>query len=198
MPRAAKNVIVPAESNAQAVFPTGGLNVACEFGRQPAQTTPDALNVRTFEPELNRARGGSRPGLVRWIDAQVEGNHLIQHLNTIGITGIVNLIAGTDPADVFDGVYLLDPSDGDRNPGWAVPVGGWGVQPNRNVPNAPSDDDTANLIPGTVTVTGTMYTVSTVPTGSKQVIGLPAVPMVEGQAIIVVKVNGKYYGGPGY
>lgn len=39
--------------------------------RQRPMTCRDALNVRGIEPQALRLRGGSRPGLSRWIDEQL-------------------------------------------------------------------------------------------------------------------------------
>lgn len=75
-------------------FPKAGVDVSQPFWAQPnrplpngeyARTTADALNVRTYEPALNRDRGGSRAGLVKWIDTPVVAGYIIQHLNTIGL-----------------------------------------------------------------------------------------------------------------
>lgn len=68
------------EQEVSAGFPTAGLDVTCEFGRQPSDTTPDSQNVRSVETLANRFRGGSRPGISRYIDEQVSGSNLIQHL----------------------------------------------------------------------------------------------------------------------
>jgi len=48
---------------APAVFPTAGIDVTCEYGRQPDETTPVAVNVLSFDLLAERRRGGSRFGL---------------------------------------------------------------------------------------------------------------------------------------
>jgi hypothetical protein len=45
------------------------------------RTTPLGINVRGFEPEENRKRGGSRPGLSRFIPAPLVAGWLVQNLN---------------------------------------------------------------------------------------------------------------------
>jgi hypothetical protein len=60
-------------------FAIAGLETSFVFDRQPgrntrygpAQTTAEAVNVRAFEARTDRCRGGSRPGLSRYIDAKV-------------------------------------------------------------------------------------------------------------------------------
>jgi hypothetical protein len=80
-------------------FPRCGIDVSLAFGKQPvrpmpdgtyAKTTPLGLNCRTFEPLTNRARGATRPGLVRYIPAQPAGSNLIQLLQTVVGTGYAN------------------------------------------------------------------------------------------------------------
>lgn len=50
-----------------AQFPIAGLDVTCEFGRQPGDTTPDNQNVRSREVIEERIRGGSRAGLTKYV-----------------------------------------------------------------------------------------------------------------------------------
>ncbi len=64
-------------------FPEKGLDVSAPLPEQPEGTTPEAVNVRLCDPLTSRDRGGSRPGLAKYIDAQVNGTGLIQHLNII-------------------------------------------------------------------------------------------------------------------
>ncbi len=76
-------------------FPLAGIDLSqAFFNQQPrpiytgeyARSTPIALNVRGYEPGTGRARGGSRPGLAKWIPAAVppEG-WLIQCLAVVTI-----------------------------------------------------------------------------------------------------------------
>lgn len=46
-------------------FPVRGLNKAIAFTAPPEGTTPDAMNVRVFDVQGERVRGGSRPGISR-------------------------------------------------------------------------------------------------------------------------------------
>lgn len=119
---------------AELTFPVGGIDRQAEWELQPKGTTPAGVNVRAFDPDLSRARGGSRPGLAKYINAMVGGNDsLIQMLDYI--------VDPTTPAlltsDDLTGATIDDPSDnptGDlRNPGRRIRAGGSGVQPNRNV-----------------------------------------------------------------
>jgi hypothetical protein len=66
------------------VFPVKGVDLSQAFGVQPQGTTPVGVNVRAYEPATARARGGARPGLSRYIPAQVGGSPaLIQDLNYV-------------------------------------------------------------------------------------------------------------------
>jgi hypothetical protein len=68
-------------------FPLLGINTSMAYLKQPANTTPAAVNVRAFDGSTNKARGGSRCGLTpilgRGSTAQVSGFHLIQSLTCI-------------------------------------------------------------------------------------------------------------------
>lgn len=76
-------------------FPFAGLDVSSAFGKQPnrpavhgkyARTSASARNVRAFDTQ-NRARGGSRPGLVKFIANRPGGTQYItQHLNVLVTT----------------------------------------------------------------------------------------------------------------
>lgn len=115
-------------------FPSGGIDVAGEFQEQPPGTTPEAINVRGVNPDSLRERGGSRAGLIQYIPGPLfAGADLIQHLNVI--------VDPTGPAmgQVFEvpgDDWVEDP----LNPGFFVPPGGWGWQPNPNA--VPAQDTT--------------------------------------------------------
>ena len=47
-------------------FPLRGKHVGVVADRQPPMTSPDMKNVRPFDVLDGRARGGQRPGLVKW------------------------------------------------------------------------------------------------------------------------------------
>lgn len=47
-------------------FPLEGMDITRAFMRQRQLTCVQAMNVRAFEPGTDRARGGSRPGLVKY------------------------------------------------------------------------------------------------------------------------------------
>lgn len=145
----------PVPYYSEGLFPVLGIDVSCEYGRQPSLTTPAGVNVRSYEPSSNRVRGGSREGLTRFIDEQVSGNFEIQHLTTIVTTSPVNLIAATTiPSDLGE-FYLTDPSTGTRNPDRVVPFGGDGVMPDPVLTNNPDDGfDEDKLQIGTVAAGG--------------------------------------------
>lgn len=66
------------------LFPIYGTDISCALEQQPPDTTPLGINVRTFEPQTLRARGGSRPGISQYIPAlTAQGAHAIQMLGVI-------------------------------------------------------------------------------------------------------------------
>lgn len=92
MPRA----IAANETFRDLAFPLAGLDLSSGFDRQPvrplgdgqfARTTPAGLNVRAYEAKTNRARGGLRAGLARYVAQRVNGSALVQGLNQITGTG---------------------------------------------------------------------------------------------------------------
>lgn len=88
-------------------FPVAGIDLSSEYGRQPPMTTPEASNVRGFDTLAERGRGGSRPGLTKFIDSTVNGVHVIQHLTV--------LVDPQEPALPIAGFDIPDPSDNGRN-----------------------------------------------------------------------------------
>ncbi len=107
-------------------FPVSGIDVSVALEQQRPQTTPLGVNVRAFEPETLRARGGSRPGLVKFIPVQVDGfSHVIQHL-AIVVDPQAEALLTTFPVPTED-----NPSSGGRGDFWdgtpiQVPIGGTG------------------------------------------------------------------------
>ena len=61
-------------------FPLRGLDQNWAYIRQPEGTTPSCLNVRGYSADVERARGGSRPGLKRAYSTQIGGTNAIQWL----------------------------------------------------------------------------------------------------------------------
>lgn len=78
-------------------FPKAGIDLARAFGDQRprevqpglwARSTPVGVNVRAFDPSTDRARGGSRSGLVKYLTQAVPpGGWIVQDLNTIATAG---------------------------------------------------------------------------------------------------------------
>lgn len=78
-------------------FVKAGIDVSQPLSKQPARpmanklyarTTPHGVNVRTFEPSKNRDRGGSRPGLSKYIPAAVVEGWILQNLTVSSIQGV--------------------------------------------------------------------------------------------------------------
>lgn len=77
-------------------FPVAGINLLRGFGdQQPVQmpggewgaTTPSGINVRGWEPNTQRARGGSRPGLSRYLPVPPVSGWVLQELNQLTSVG---------------------------------------------------------------------------------------------------------------
>jgi hypothetical protein len=78
-------------------FPKAGVDVSQAYSRQPARevmngeyarTAPEAVNVRGIDPQAARTRGGTRPGLSKWIDARPAGvRWVVQELAVLTGTG---------------------------------------------------------------------------------------------------------------
>lgn len=132
------------ENFIDAEFPIFGIDQSDAFSDQRPQTTATGVNVVGFEPSSGRARGGSRPGLTRFIDSQLTGP--IQMLNIVISTSADALAAGitSPPPIIYGGAEPNNPGEVDpssnngpieRNPGpRRVRLGGNGVTTNRNIP----------------------------------------------------------------
>jgi hypothetical protein len=64
-------------------FPVKGLDLSQAFSLQPPGTTPLGVNVRAYDPLTARRRGGQRPGLSKYVAAQVPGSGVLQELTSI-------------------------------------------------------------------------------------------------------------------
>lgn len=61
----------PNEDTVEVQFPTNGIDTSGEFGVQRPNTSPSAVNVRSCDPLQERMRGGSRHGLIKFIDDEL-------------------------------------------------------------------------------------------------------------------------------
>lgn len=78
-------------------FPKAGIDVSRAYAKQSARpgpngepavyTTPVGVNVRGFEPLTQRFRGGTRPGLVKYVAAVVQSDFIVQEITTLTGTG---------------------------------------------------------------------------------------------------------------
>lgn len=141
---------MPNEKYAELEFPLSGIDVTAEFQEQKPGTTPEAINVRGFDPIARRARGGSRPGIAHFAPNAVPANTsldmIIQHLAVI-----------VDPhATALPQNFVTPQNDWPEdplNPGTFVPPGGWGVQDNPDVIQPPKP---STLMTINVTLSGTI------------------------------------------
>lgn len=75
--------VMSLEQFAEGLFPLRGLDLSTEVAEQREGTTRTGINVRTQEPQTLRNRGGARPGMVKYIADQVNGDNKIQLLDII-------------------------------------------------------------------------------------------------------------------
>ncbi len=59
----------------QLQFPIQGLHEGVAAKEQPPQTSPSLRNVRPFDTEEDRVRGGQRPALVQAYSTRVVGDN---------------------------------------------------------------------------------------------------------------------------
>ena len=69
-------------------FPSSGLHEGLAVEQQPPTTSPHLKNVRPFDVEEERVRGGKRPGLVKAYTTQVGGEHPVLRITMIASTYI--------------------------------------------------------------------------------------------------------------
>ena len=73
---------------AELPFPFGGLHEGLAAEKQPPTTSPQLKNVRPFDVEEGRSRGGQRPGLVKAYTTRIGGDYPVLHISTISTTYI--------------------------------------------------------------------------------------------------------------
>jgi hypothetical protein len=80
------------EADIDLSFPKAGIDVSLAFYKQPVRalrnnmygkTCAHAVNVRCFEPDLHRARGGARAGLTKFVSTRPNGANIVQELNVL-------------------------------------------------------------------------------------------------------------------
>lgn len=83
-------------------FPILGLNNNEPYSEQPEGTTPDAQNVRGYDPLEQRLRGGCRPGLSKWYANTINDPEAIQDINRVKGVGAIE---AADITTLGVGVY---------------------------------------------------------------------------------------------
>lgn len=69
-------------------FPFSGLHEGLAAEKQPPATSQQLSNVRPFDVEEGRARGGQRPGLEKAYTTQIGGEYPVLHISIISTTYI--------------------------------------------------------------------------------------------------------------
>lgn len=152
------------ETFADPAFPVLGVDLSRPYDVQRDGTTFLGSNVRAFEPATQRGRGGSRPGISRFIlDRLPSGDNLVQNLSLVVTADGTALLVNYDdtPPDLYDpssfGPFeTWPPGRFTRTPYLPIPTGGWGIQPNKNAPEQvqlnwarPSDIASGTALSGT-------------------------------------------------
>lgn len=128
------------------LFPLGGVDSTAGYGSQRPQTASVGVNIRSLDPILERNRGGSRHGLIKFGSQLPTGEHVIQGMGLVVDPRADLLISSFED---FMPDFVVDPSTNNltagripsgwtsRNPsGRKIPPKGSGSQPSRNRPRA--------------------------------------------------------------
>lgn len=67
-------------------FPFAGLHEGLAAERQPPATSPSLQNVRPYDVEESRARGGQRPAVIKAYTTQIGGEYPVLLISTIATT----------------------------------------------------------------------------------------------------------------
>ncbi len=154
----------PPPNNIDVPFPLSGIDVSGEYGVQRPGTTAKAKNVRANDPILERNRGGSRHGMIKYPAEQIpEGSTPFQNLAQLVLLDAAYLLAAFQDLQT---TFVPDTSTNNNStrnpPGRLIPVNGSGVPPNRNYPLDPRREiavvvSQATQVDGqSVTITGTL------------------------------------------
>lgn len=113
-------------------FPLKGMDVSGPYSEQRPGTTAMGVNVRGTDPILERDRGGSRVGLIKYPNDQVPaGSFPIQHVTTFVVF---------DPNFLLPAFEDFEPDfvNNDPNfPDFWYPPGGNGFTPQQGMPQPP-------------------------------------------------------------
>lgn len=69
-------------------FPLAGLHEGMAAERQPPTTSPQLQNVRSYDVEEGRSRGGQRPGFIKAYTTQIGGEYPVLTIGFISTTYI--------------------------------------------------------------------------------------------------------------
>ena len=69
-------------------FPSAGLHEGMAAEKQPPTTSPQLKNVRPYDVEDERSRGGQRPGFVKAYDTQIGGEYPVLAIGFVTTTYI--------------------------------------------------------------------------------------------------------------
>lgn len=103
-------------------FPTKGVVENAPFSQQPPGTTPEAMNVRSYDSIARKNRGGQRLGMMKISEDQINGTNPIQNLSQVveAVDLVQNAGWGEQYAEpdlginTAEGSYVLPNPDGDR------------------------------------------------------------------------------------
>ncbi len=133
------------ESFSDFQFPVHGIDRTRSNQEQPAGSTILGQNCRAFEASTLRGRGGSRPGILPYVNDVLPGE--VQNLTSVVTVDGTALLANYDdtPPDLYDPssvgpVDAWPPGRFTRSPALGLPEWGWGIPPWKNAP------ETVNIV----------------------------------------------------
>lgn len=126
------------EQMEEMLFPEKGIDVHYQEEMRTPDTTGMGNNVRAYESLTQRNRGGMRAGITKYMQGQVSGTNLIQHITSITTTSGEALSWAFEGIDFGDAGYLgIDdgPAGFSGVPDGPPFGGGGGYQPSNSFQN---------------------------------------------------------------
>ena len=173
-------------------FPLKGIDRTREYQEQPPGSTAMGINVRGTDPFARRGRGGSRPGLSKYVEGRLNAwtaDSEIQMLNFIVRDSADALLTAEEPGP--DTPVIENP----QIPGTLIRDGGSGAQPNANTTQAANPNPVPNWFIAEVISSsgGGIFSVQFAggTTGATIIVdGDPVIPV--GATVLLIKRNNTY------
>lgn len=76
---------MPESQSIELPFPVRGLDENTAYSEQPPETSPSLQNVRAYDADTGRRRGGQRPGLSKWNSNIVGSSGVIRDMSYVNV-----------------------------------------------------------------------------------------------------------------